>query len=429
MDKSFLGLPFKVLIFTLIVMPVCFVSFNNNAFAQKWEDDKLLMDLQTGGAELFQEIAPSIVQIFSFDALNWSGGNGSGYVIDKQGHAITNKHVADDNQVVEVAFFGDEDTNKRHKGIVIGEDPQLDLAIIKIETDPDNLHPIKIADSDKVLVGDVVATCGSPGGDPGYTDPGNYKAFWTDYFNFNLGVVDEILDFQHSYMFYSAMRFSARENWGQYYGSGVQYLFHVSAAINHGNSGGPAINALGEAIGTNTWGLPGENVGYSVPTNFLKRSARDIIQHGRPITPWLGILCHPPEVPYKWQFLDKPLWITNEWNLWFDVEVDVPYIEHVNPYSPAYEAGIRKGDHILSVDNIKFTNVFDLYKYILNKRIGDEVTLMIERNGSGLPPVTVELGEKKVRYDSVRIDSWSMMGPFYGYSDSYTRPYLCTLTY
>ena len=253
--------------------------------------------------------------------------------------------------------------------------------------------------------------------------------FWTDYFNFNLGVVDEILDFQHSYMFYSAMRFSARENWGQYYGSGVQYLFHVSAAINHGNSGGPAINALGEAIGTNTWGLPGENVGYSVPTNFLKRSARDIIQHGRPITPWLGILCHPPEVPYKWQFLDKPLWITNEWNLWFDVEVDVPYIEHVNPYSPAYEAGIRKGDHILSVDNIRFTNVFELYKYILNKRIGDEVTLMIERNGSGLPPVTVELGEKKVRYDSVRIDSWSMMGPFYGYSDSYTRPYLCTLTY
>jgi serine protease Do len=363
--------------------------------------------------------------------ITYSIAAGSGYVIDKQGHAITNMHVTGHEQIVEIAFFGEEDTKERHKAIVVGEDPQLDLAIIKIDADPSLLHPIKLADSDKIQVGDVVATCGSPGGDVGTVDPSNFQTSWLDYFNLNLGVVDEILNFQQSYQFYSMTRlFGQMENMGQYYGSGVQYLFHVSASINHGNSGGPAINAYGEAIGTNTWGFGSlENVGYSVPTNFLKRSANNLIQYGRPITPWFGIVCHPPEPPYKWTNYDAATGITNKWQMWFDVEVSKPEVLHVNPYSPAFKAGIRKGDRILSVDNMKFDNVFKLYSYILNGRIGQKMTVMIERNGTEYPPIIVELAEKKVRYDTTYIDTFSMAGPMYGYEDSYSKPYRVTLTY
>ena len=425
MDKIFLGKPFKLAFLSLLLAAFCFAGMSSSRIsAQQWSEDRLLMDLQQGGAELFKEISPSMIQIFNVDYVSGSAGAGSGYVIDKEGHAITNKHVVASSQIVEIAFFGDEDTGERHKAIVIGEDPQLDLAILKIVTDPANLHPIKLADSDRVQVGDVVATCGSPGGDAGTIDSGDRSwatANWLDFFNFNIGVVDEILDFEHAWMFYNMAFGTGRDRYGQYYGSGVQYLFHVSSAINSGNSGGPCINANAEAIGTNTWGGGGENVGFSVPTNFLKRSARDIIQSGRTLTPWLGILCHPSDIPYKWYYFDQPLGITNEWNLWFDVNVDYPIIMHVNPYSPAHEAGLRKGDKILSIDNINFTNVFDLYKYFLNGRIGQEVTLMIERNGVGLAPITVELAEKKVRYDRVKINTYSMV--------NYTKPYQATLTY
>ncbi|MCD6217041.1 trypsin-like peptidase domain-containing protein [bacterium] len=426
MDKIFLGKPFKLMFLSLLLAVFCFAGMSSTRInAQQWGEDRLLMDLQQGGAELFKEVSPSMIQIFNLDYVSWGGGAGSGYVIDKEGHAITNKHVVANSQIVEVAFFGDEDTGVRHKAIVIGEDPQLDLAIIKVVTDPKNLHPIKLADSDKVKIGDVVGTLGSPGGDAGNVDSGDRSfssANWLDFFNFNLGVVDEILDFEHAWTFYSMGGGSGREAYGQYYGSGVQYLFHVSSAINHGNSGGPCINANAEAIGTNTWGYGGlENVGFSVPTNFLKRSARDIIQYGRALTPWFGVLCHPSNIPYKWAYFDSPLGITNEWDLWFDVEVDYPVVQHVNPYSPAYKAGIREGDKILSIDNIHFSNVFELYKYFLNGRIGQKVTAMIERNGVGLAPITVELAEKKVRYDTIRVNTYSMK--------NYSKPYQATLTY
>jgi serine protease Do len=428
MDKIFFGRPFKTLILLMIVGTFGFAGVTiSDVQAQNWQDSRLLMDLQSGGAELFQEISPSMIQIFNLDYEQWGGGAGSGYVIDKEGHAITNKHVVGNSQIVEIAFFGDEDTGERHKGIVIGTDPQVDLAIVKIITDPENLHPMRLADSGDVKIGDVVATCGSPGGDAGQTSAGDRNfssANWLDFFNFNIGVVDEVLDFHHSWIFYNmggGAKHAARETYGQYYGSGVQYLFHVSAAINSGNSGGPAINAKAEAIGTNTWGGGGENMGYSVPTNLLKRSARDIIEYGRPITPWCGILLHPSDVPYKYAFFDAPMGLSNKDDLWFDAEPAKLKILHVNPYSPAERAGLKKGDIILSIDNKKIQNVFEIYRYFLNGKIGQEVTFMIVRNGVGLPPIKVKLEEKKVRFDTVKPDTYSIAGV--------TKPYQVTLTY
>ena len=422
MNTVFFGAPFKAAILVLVFIFLGLFGFNSPKIdAQKWQDERLLLDLKSGGAELFKETSPSIIQLTN-TSLDMGGGliGGSGYVIDKEGHAITNWHnfAGFRTKLCEVAFFSEDEIIKWHRGVLIGSDPSLDLAVIKIDTDPANLHPIKLADSDKMKLGDAIATAGSPGGDVGVVDWGNFLAHWVDYFNYNIGIVDEVIDFPHALMWYTYL---SGGEMGQLYGSGVQYLFHVSAAINHGNSGGPAINAYGEAIGTNTWGGGGENYGLSVPSNLLKRSTREIIEYGRPMTPWCGIICHPPIVPYKWYNHDRPLGITNEWQLWFDVEPEKIVINHVNPYSPAYKAGLKKDDVILSVDNKKFINVFDLYKYFLNGRIGQKVTFIVERNGVGIPPVTVELEEKKVRYDTITINTYTMY--------EYITPYNVTLTY
>jgi len=424
MNKVFFGAPFKAVILVLVFIFLGLFGFNSPKIdAQKWQDERLLLDLKSGGAELFKETSPSIIQLTN-TSLEIAGGfiGGSGYVIDKEGHAITNWHnfAGFRTKLCEVAFFSDDEIIKWHRAVLIGSDPALDLAVIKIDTDPANLHPIKLADSDRMKVGDAVATAGSPGGDVGGVDWGNFLAHWVDYFNYNIGILDEIVSFPTAFMLYTQYhRFES--GFGQFYGSGLQYLFHVSAAINSGNSGGPCINAYGEAIGTNTWGGGGENMGLSVPSNLLKRSVREIIEQGRPMTPWCGILCHPPIVPNKWLTIDAELQITNKWQIWFDVEPEKMKIYHVNPYSPAYKAGLKGEDIILSVDNKKFSNIFDLYKYFLNARIGQKVTFMIERNGVGMPPITVELAEKKVRYDTVTINSLTMY--------EYTTPYNVTLTY
>ena len=413
MNKEFLGAPFKSVMLVLLLAFIGVLGFSpKNVDAQNWKNDKLLMDLQSGGAEMFKDVSGSIVQIYNSGLLTpWQGGGGSGYVIDKEGHAITNKHVVGDQSIVEVQFFEDDiSTGDHYTAVVIGEDPSLDMAIIKINAPPEKLDPIKLADTLKVEVGDAVATLGSPGGDVGNAFRGNNPApgqapshassDWLDFFNYNLGVVDEVVDFPHSSIIYTYM---GKGQYGQLYGSGVQYMIHVSAAINHGNSGGPCINAYGEAIGTNTWGFGGENAGYSVPVNLLKRSAREIIEYGRPMTPWCGIICHPPEMPPQFGY-ESQLGLANKWQLWFDPESDQKKIYHVNPYSPAYKAGLREGDIILSIDNNDYKNIFDFYKSILNGKIGQKMTFMIERDGNGLPPITVELAEKKVRYDSVRME-------------------------
>ncbi|HYE79413.1 MAG TPA: S1C family serine protease, partial [bacterium] len=176
------------------------------------------------------------------------------------------------------------------------------------------------------------------------------------------------------------------------------------------NSGGPAVNARGEAIGTNTWKFhdPFENMGFSVPVNLLTRSAREILQYGRVRRPWLGIALHDTTQKNSDKVLADRNLTELTWST-LDPEPDELRINKINKYSPAAKH-LKVGDVILAVDGKQYKNIFDIYKYILNKQVGDKVTLHIRRGGIGLPPMTIELAEKQNRITSTYV--WAEGGPW-----------------
>ncbi len=392
-----------------------------------------LMDLRDGGIDFFIEIVPSIVQIYNGGIRLEAGGSaGSGYMIDREGHAITNKHVADNAEVLEVAFFGDEEHTRsyaegRWAATIVAEDPALDLAVLKIDAPPERFHPVRLGDSSLMQPGDTVATFGSPGGDPGFVDRSWIAIHdsWLEFYNINLGVIAEVMNFQESFWVYWP-EISGERAGDRNYGSAVEYMFHTDSAINHGNSGGPVLNVYGEAVGTNTWGFDrSENLGFSVPVNLLKRSVADILEYGRVRRPWCGISLHPTLTPQQqldaqWDAGTYPFTGAAD----FDSTPNEMVIYEVNPYAPAYEAGLRPGDIILRIDGQVIENVFDVYSYILSRELGDEMVVEYERDGHGMTPAVVTISEKLTRYYGVSID----VGGFGPWTGSWTR-YSSHLTY
>lgn len=402
MLQPFFQTPFKAA--CLGVLSVAVLALSSGALTPpeaNAQANPLKGDLREGGTELFKTIIPSIIQVTN-------GGAGSGYIIDKGGYAITNTHVTSHQPLFEIAMYGMNETGKRYRGVLIGEDPALDMALVKVEAPADKLVPIKLADTDKMKVGDTVATCGSPGGSAGATNISDGKEGWLDFFNFNMGTLTTILPFEHSHLYFMWQAALGYESYAPDYGHACQYLFHVDSAINHGNSGGPAMNARGEAIGTNTWGQganPGvsENIGFSVPVNLLTRSAREILQYGRVRRPWLGIALHEPNPPQGfWTQYERGLLEFTDSSTWVDPTPDEMKLYLVNSYSPAAEF-LKKGDVLVAIDGQRYSNIYDVYKHVLNKQVGDKVTLHIKRGGVMLPPITIELAEKKNRYDKAKL--------------------------
>jgi len=433
--KQFFGIPTTLAILLLLVGWLALSATSGPAVADERDP---LMDLQRGGVDFFDEVAPSIIQIYNGGIqLGFGAGSGSGYVIDREGHAITNKHVADESPVLEVAFFGDETesreaSNARWKAELIAEDAALDLAVIKIYAPAEKFRPVRLGDSALMKPGDAVATFGSPGGDPGWVDRSWIAMHdsWLEFYNLNLGVLAEVMSFEEAFWTYREV---FAMNYVQYfsrvgprdYGSAVEYLLRPDSAINSGNSGGPCMNAYGEAVGTNTWGFGGENMGFSVPVNLLKRSVTDILEYGRARRPWCGIALHPARVPQgeletAWSIEAIPYTGT----VGFDTTPDQMKIYAVNPYSPAYEAGLREGDIVLRVNGKEYKNIFEVYSYFLARELEDEVVIEYERDGHGMPPAVVKMAEKQTRYFGTDIEVYG----FGGWSTDVTR-YSSDITY
>ena len=182
---------------------------------------------------------------------------GSGFVIDSDGHIVTNDHVVENADSVSVRFWNGD----TYSASVVGTDPSTDLAVIKVDAPSSILHPVSLGDSSSVQVGDPVVAIGSP-------------------FGLEETVTTGIVSALHRQM-EALNKFTINDS------------IQTDAAINHGNSGGPLFNAAGQVIGVNSQiaGQTGANVGigFSIPSNTVRSIADTLISSGKVEHAYLGV--------------------------------------------------------------------------------------------------------------------------------------------
>jgi len=303
--------------------------------------------LETNLTTLYERINPGVVSIWVIT--EQGSGQGSGFVIDKEGHIITNYHIVEGVLTVEVDF----PSGLKTYGQVIAKDPDSDLGIVKVDIPPDKLQPLSLADSDQVKVGQTVIAIGNPFG---------YSGTMTT------GIISGI----------GRTLASLRSAPGGDYFSASD-IIQTDAAINPGNSGGPLLNLQGEVIGVNraisttNISLQGEplnsGVGFAVAINTVKRVIPSLIAEGKYDYPYLGV---------------EGL---SEITLTAQEELKLPqtngiYVTNVTSGSPAKRAGVEKGDLIIAVDNHPVSDFGDLLSYLFNyKKPNDSVVLTFLRAG------------------------------------------------
>jgi S1-C subfamily serine protease len=278
-------------------------------------------------------------------------GQGSGFVIDKEGHILTNYHVIEDAQQVEVTLHN----RKKYKATVVGTDPAHDLAVIQIKAT--DLVPAVLGDSRNLQVGQKVYAIGNPFGLAG---------------TMTRGIV-------------SSIRPVREPN-----GSTIEDAIQTDAAINPGNSGGPMMNGHGEVIGINTMILSsvGQNsgIGFAIPINTAKAVLNDLMTVGRVRRPALGVVT----IPISAELADE-MGLPSDYGL---------LILQVVPGSAADQAGLRAGNERAYLGNIPIMLGGDLIVAIDGEKIEDEQTLSeIMNNHRAGDTVKVTIYRKKKKMD------------------------------
>jgi S1-C subfamily serine protease len=318
---------------------------------------------------VYKKALPSVVNIKSravsynfFYGLVPEEGQGTGFVLDKEGHILTNFHVIANAQKVEVTLYNRKTVTAR----VIGADRQHDLAIIKI--DVPNLTAVTLGDSRNIQVGQKVFAIGNPFGLSG---------------TMTRGIVSSI----------RSVRGPS--------GDSIDEAIQTDAAINPGNSGGPLLNSRGEVIGINSMIFTGgveqsAGIGFAIPINTAKAILNDLVTFGRVKRPSLGILRALPIGPE----------LADQMGLATDYGI---LVMQVAPGSPADRAGIKGGsqqallgntpillggDLIVAIDGQNVEDMQDLSRVMNSHRAGDSVTVTIYR-GKKKMEVRAVLGEAK----------------------------------
>jgi S1-C subfamily serine protease len=317
--------------------------------------------------QIYDRAAPGVVQITSLsdDASLGSGALGSGFVVDKAGHIVTNFHVVDGADQIRVSF-SNQDTVEAE---LVGVDPSTDLAVLQVDASASALTPLPLGNSDKVDVGDPVVAIGNPFG----------------------------LDRTATAGIVSAVQREITAPAGQF---AIDHVIQTDAPINKGNSGGPLLNARGQVIGVNTQietgGVAAGNVGigFAVPSNTVKDVVAQILQTGRAEHAYLGIGTNVVHTE-----------LAESYNL--PVRAGV-IIAEVAPDTPADRAGLRGGDTevvfegetyvlggdvIVAVDDTSVVTPQELRDVVAAHEPGDEVELTVYRDGRRTS-VTVTLGRR-----------------------------------
>jgi Do/DeqQ family serine protease len=258
-------------------------------------------------------------------------GTGSGVIINAHGYIITNNHVINNAQQISVTM----NNNKTFVAELIGTDPKTDIALLKINADED-LPFVTFADSDTARIGEWVLAVGNP-------------------FNLTSTVTAGIISAK------------ARD----LSGTSRQSFIQTDAAVNPGNSGGALVNTNGELVGINTaiTSQTGSYVGYSfaVPSNIARKVVEDIMEYGNVQNGILGIQGGALN-----SIMAEKIGVT---------DTEGVYIDSVIEDSGAEKAGVKKGDIIKEIDNIKISKFSDLTGHLNTKRPNDVVNLRVLRDG------------------------------------------------
>lgn len=308
-----------------------------------------LTDYSNTSIAVANKVLPSIVGITVeykvnsvFGGSGSTSGSGSGIIVSSDGYILTNNHVVNSSSSssyyqiteatnVKVKLYNDE---TEYDATVVGSDVQTDLAVIKINKD--GLTAAELGDSDSVQVGEFAMAIGNP-----------------------LGLQSSI----------SCGIISAKDREVQDSDTKTTYkLIQTDAAINSGNSGGALVNADGKVIGINTLKLSGtgvEGIGFAIPINSTLSVYNELKSNGKISRPYIGITG-----------IDIDEAKAKQYNL-----VEGIYVKSIDNFSAAEKAGLKIGDIILEANGTKVKTVDELNNIKNNLKIGDKITLKINRDG------------------------------------------------
>ncbi len=314
-----------------------------------------VVSIDTAGRHPPAEGAPAPEQEIPF-------AQGSGFLFDDQGHIITNNHVIEGGTAFQVRFADGSIVTAR----LVGADPGADLAVLKVDTLPEGVAPLVLADSGGVVVGQTAIAIGNPFGERN---------------TLTVGVISGLG---------RSLRGPASSQGGRF---AITNIIQTDAAINPGNSGGPLMNIRGEVIGVNTAirSASGvfEGIGYAVPANAVARVVPALIRDGRYQHPWLGVGMRDVD----------PLLARR-----FDLAAQQGVlITNVQPGSPAEAAGLRAGTETGDYGGAPVVYGGDIVTAFNGEpvRSGDELVGFLEEQGEVGQQITLTVVRDKEKVDLV----------------------------
>lgn len=313
---------------------------------------------------LYDYAIPSVVSVEVYSNSSQEGtvsrrASGTGFVYDAEGHIITNEHVIRSGGEVFVTFIDGEEFSAE----IVGTSPYNDLAVLKIDPGKYELKPVELGDSTKLKVGKMVVALGSPMGFEG---------------SYTHGIVSGL-----------DRKMPVRQQFS------IPNLIQVDVPINQGNSGGPLLTLDGKVVGVNTAKIRGDNIGFAIPSDIVKKVVPVLIEEGEYSYPWIGI-----------RTLDVNQEMAEEMGL---QEATGVMVAQVIASSPADEAGFRGstnnitvrgamyavgGDVIVGIDGREVQEIDDVLSYLaVNAEVGDTVKFTVLRDGERIS-IDLTLGKR-----------------------------------